>query len=313
MKNIFKKSIIFIFLILIFVISLLFALFWGLDINNKTIILSYIRIPAIIKAVISGSALALAGMFLQAVSKNPLADPYLTGLSSGAGLGIAVSILFFNGISYSLFGFVGALIAALFVIVLSGFSKFSITKLILIGLSINIFASSIISFLILTNADKAYAMTLILSGGFNSSEISNKILLAIFFIALVLASFLIPKLNLLRLDSKLTFSSEKQVIKYNILFVLASVLLTSISVFNAGILGFVGIVAPLLSTMLFGKDYRILFFVNILIGAILLLVSTILSTHLIYPMQIPLGIVVAFIGAPVFVFFLLKKGGILND
>jgi len=295
------------------VISLLFALFWGLDINNKTIILSYIRIPAIIKAVISGSALALAGMFLQAVSKNPLADPYLTGLSSGAGLGIAVSILFFNGISYSLFGFVGALIAALFVIVLSGFSKFSITKLILIGLSINIFASSIISFLILTNADKAYAMTLILSGGFNSSEISNKILLAIFFIALVLASFLIPKLNLLRLDSKLTFSSEKQVIKYNILFVLASVLLTSISVFNAGILGFVGIVAPLLSTMLFGKDYRILFFVNILIGAILLLVSTILSTHLIYPMQIPLGIVVAFIGAPVFVFFLLKKGGILND
>lgn len=308
-----KNILVIVILILILLGSLYFSLFYNLDIDGKNIIWTYIRIPAILKAIIAGSSLALAGMFLQAVSKNPLADPYLTGLSSGAGLGIAISILCFGAANYSFFGFCGAILAATIVICLSGFSKFSITKLILIGLSLNIFSSSIISFLILKNADKAYAMTLILTGGFSSAEISNKILVGLFLFALALCAFFIPKLNLMRLDTKLSFNSQKQVIKYNILFVILSAFLTSISVFTAGILGFVGIVAPLLSRMLIGNDYRILFFVNILIGASLLLISNLFSNFLIFPQQIPLGIVVAFIGAPIFVFFLLKKGGILND
>ena len=302
-----------IILLLLFVASLLLSLFYGLDLDNKNIILSYIRIPHIIKAIVAGSSLALAGMFLQAVSKNPLADPYLTGLSSGAGLGIVLSILCFNSINYSLFGFIGALITAVIVITLSGFSRFSITKLILIGLSTNIFASSIISFLILTNADKAYALTLILTGGFSSADISNKILIGLFIVALILCAILIPKLNLMRLDSQLTFESKKQLTKYNIIFVALSAFLTSISVFTAGILGFVGIVAPLLSRILAGNDYRILFFINILIGSTLLLISNLVSNYLIHPLQIPLGIVIAFIGAPIFVFFLLKQGGLFHD
>ena len=81
----------------------------------------------------------------------------------------------------------------------------------------------------------------------------------------------------------------------------------------AGILGFIGIVSPLLAKMFCGQDYRSLFFVNILIASTILLTSNVLSTQLIYPVQIPLGIVVAFIGAPIFIFFLLKKGGIFND
>lgn len=313
MKENYKKIVIFVLLIAAFLISLYFSLFYGIDADNKSLILSYIRIPAIIKTIVAGSSLALAGMFLQAVSKNPLADPYLTGLSSGAGLGIVISILCFNSINYSLFGFVGAIISAFLVILLSGFSKFSITKLILIGLSINIFASSIISFLILSNPEKAYAMTLILSGGFSSAEISNKILVGLFVAGLLISGIFIPKLNLMRLDEKLIFSSQKQIYKYNIIFVILSAFLTSISVFTAGILGFIGIIAPLLSLMLFGRDYRLLFFSNVFIGAILLLISHIMSHYLLYPIQIPLGIVVAFIGAPIFIFFLLKKGGIFND
>ena len=177
----------------------------------------------------------------------------------------------------------------------------------------NIFASSIISFLILTNADKAYALSLVLTGGFSNADVSNKFLLILFLVALVITGFFIPKLNLLRLDSKLVLSSNEKTNKYNIIFVILSAFLTSISVFTAGILGFVGIVSPLLSKMIGGNDYRILFFVNILIGSSLLLFSNVLSSYLIFPQIIPLGIVVAFIGAPIFVFFLLKKGGILND
>ena len=215
-----KRVIIFLVLIIIFCVGLYFSLFYRLDIASKDIIFSFIRVPAVLKAIISGSALALAGMFLQAVSKNPLADPYLTGLSSGAGLGITLSILLFSATNYSLFGFVGALCAAVIVISLSGFSKFSVTKLILIGLSLNIFASSIISFLILTNADKAYALSLVLTGGFSNADVSNKFLLILFLVALVITGFFIPKLNLLRLDSKLVLSSNEKTNKYNIIFVI---------------------------------------------------------------------------------------------
>lgn len=309
-----KKIVIFVVLLILFLLSLFLSVFYGLDSENRHLILTYIRIPNLLKAIITGSTLALAGMILQAISKNPLADPYLTGLSSGAGLGIVISILFFGSLNYSLFGFVGALISAFLVILLCGFSKFSVTKLILIGLSLNIFASSIISFLILLNADKAYLMTLILTGGFNNSDISaNKFLIFIFLISLLICAIFIPKLNLLRLDTHLTFNSQKSVNKYNICFVVISSLLTAISVYTAGILGFVGIITPLLSKMIFGNDFRILFFINIFLGSTILLFANFLSSNLVYPLQIPLGIVVAFIGAPVFVFFLLKKGGIFND
>lgn len=311
MKN--KKGIlIFLALIFIFALGIYLCLFYKLDETTKEIVLNLIRIPTVIKAIIAGSCLSLSGMTLQTISKNPLADPYLTGLSSGAGLFIVLSILFFNGINYSLFGFIGALIIAFLVILLSGFSKFSITKLILIGLSINLFVSSIISFLIITNPTKAYSMSLILTGGFSNADISINSLLILFFFAIVLFGVFAPKLNLLRLDNKLIFSSKKEENLYNIIFIIISAFLTAISVYCAGILGFVGIICPLLTKLILGSDCRILFFANILIGSSLLLFSNFISNNLIYPIQLPLGIVVAIVGAPFFVFFLLKKGG-LND
>ena len=309
----YKKGLVFIILIIGFILSLFLCLFYRLDLSNSGLILSYIRIPAVIKAIVSGSCLALAGMFLQTISKNPLADPYLTGLSSGAGFGIVLSILFFNSVNYSLFGFFGALIAAVLVIALSGFSKFSITKLILIGLSVNLFASSIISFLILTNPSKAYSMTLILTGGFSSADISNKLLVILFLSAITICAIFIPKLNALRLDSRLIFKSQNNANAYNIIFISLAAFLTSISVYSAGILGFAGIICPLLTKLLLGTDARILFFANIITGSTLLLFSNFLANNLIYPLQVPLGIIVAVIGVPFFIYFLLKKGGILNN
>jgi len=305
---------VFIILGLAFLLSLGLSLFFRLP-NSESdikIILSLIRLPAILKAIVAGSCLALSGMFLQTVSKNPLADPYLVGLSSGAGLGICLSILFFNSVNYSLFGFFGALLSAFLVIALSGFSKFSITKLILIGLSFNLFVSSIIACLILVNPTKAYAMTLILTGGFNSADISNRLLAVLFISAILICALFIPKLNILRLDFGLIFKSQRNADRLNMVFIILSALLTSLSVYSAGILGFIGIICPIFSKLLLGYDSRILFFSNILIGSTLLLISNFLSNNLIYPLQIPLGVVVSITGVPFFVFFLLKKGGILN-
>lgn len=315
MKNLGKKEfLIFLILILVFLFSILMSLFFRLPNDNEDarMILMLIRLPAILKAVVAGASLAVAGMFLQTISKNPLADPYLIGLSSGAGLGVCLSVLFFNSVNYSLFGFLGALISAFLVIALSGFSKFSITKLILIGLSFNLFAGSLISCLILLNPTKAYAMTLILTGGFNNADISNKLLLALFVFALVLCALFVPRLNVLRLDFGLVFKNAKEADNLSIVFIILASLLTSLSVFSAGILGFVGIICPIFSRLLFNSDCRVLFFANILAGSTLLLISNFLSNNLFYPLQIPLGVVVSIVGVPFFVYFLLKKSGIFK-
>lgn len=312
-KSFKRKAFIFLILTVIFVIALLLSLFCNLASEHRGLILTYIRLPRVIKAIVAGSSLSLAGMFLQTISKNPLADPYLTGLSSGAAIGIVISILCFNSVNYSVFGFAGALLSAVLVISLSGFSKFSVTKLILIGLSLNLFSGSIISFLILTNPEKAYQMTLLLTGGFSAADVSNKLLVVLFLTVLMISAFFIPKLNTLCLDSRLVFKNQKTANKYSMIFIILAALLTSLSVYCAGILGFVGIICPLFVRLLLGQDMRILFFGNILAGATLLLVSNFLANNLVYPLIIPLGAVVAVVGTPFFICFLLRKGGVFDN
>ena len=282
--------------------------------DTDSMILTILRYPRALKAFIAGGCLALAGMFMQSVSKNPLAEPYITGISAGAGLGIVLSILLFNSSNYSIFGFIGALISSALVIVFSGLSRFSITKLILIGLSMNIFVSSLISLIILVNPLKSYMMMLILSGGVTNNEIiSNKMLVIVFCLLMIASAIFIPKLNYLRLDSELLETNKNKKYLYTVVVIIIASFLTSLSVFAAGILGFVGIIAPQISRMLLGQDYRWLFIANTLIGGSLILLADFAARTVIYPLQVPLGLVVAFIGAPVFVFFLTRKGDMFRD
>ncbi|MDO5304105.1 MAG: iron chelate uptake ABC transporter family permease subunit, partial [bacterium] len=129
-----KKILLILILAIVFVIALYLSAYAGndglgfgllkksFDLGNDTesILLEVLRFPRVVKAVIAGACLALSGMMLQAVSKNPLAEPFITGISAGAGLGIVLSVLLFSGFAYSLFGFVGALIASIFVILFCG-------------------------------------------------------------------------------------------------------------------------------------------------------------------------------------------------
>lgn len=319
-----------ILLLLIFLVCVYFDIFagykdFGLSLASKvfsfkpinatdSLILDVLRFPRVIKAIIAGSSLALAGFFMQSVTKNPLAEPYITGISSGAGLGIVLSIVFLNGVNYSLFGFLGAMLSSVLVISFAGFNRFSITKLVLIGLSVNVFVSSLISLIVLSFPNKSYIMMLILSGGFNNSDlISNKLLLSIYSIALLAACFMVPKLNFLQLDDNLVVSSRNIKKMYTYLVIILSAFLASLSVLSAGILGFLGIIAPQIAAILVGKDARYLFLASALIGASVLLISDYISRVAIYPLQMPLGLVIAFIGAPIFVYFLTAKRGLFDD
>lgn len=282
--------------------------------DTESILLEVLRFPRVIKAVIAGACLALSGMMLQAVSKNPLAEPFITGISAGAGLGIVLSVLLFSGFAYSLFGFVGALLASLFVILFCGIGKFSITKLILTGLSVNMFASSIISFIMLTNPDKTYVLTYLLTGNVSENTgVSDLTLFVLFVVFVVLSAIMMPKMNFLRLEDDFLPEYKKMRKIYNVILIVLSSVLAGMSVLTVGILSFVGIIAPQITKMLVGVDYRYAFFANILIGASFILFADFIARVIIYPMQIPLGLVVAFVGAPIFVYFLVRKGGLLND
>ncbi len=277
--------------------------------EKETLIFEILRSPRVIKAIIAGSALSLSGLFMQAITKNPLAEPYITGISSGAGLMMALSLVYLNGQNYSLLGFLGAFAVSSLVIISANVNKFSITKLILIGISTNIFASSLISLLVLLNGDKAYQIMLILSGGVNNNSGVSIPVLVLLFVAGLLAAFAaVPKLNLLRLDEAMGKSLGVQVKLLSVLIILLASFLASLSVFCAGIIGFVGIVIPLLSRLLLGEDYKLNFFANILLGSSLILISDYFARTVLYPLEIPLGLVLSFVGAPIFIFFLIRKG-----
>ena len=115
------------------------------------------------------------------------------------------------------------------------------------------------------------------------------------------------------MDSSLLEANKKKQYFYTATIIILASFLTSISVFAAGILGFIGIIAPQISKMLFGQDYRWLFVSNILLGGSFVLIADFCARSIIYPIQIPLGLVIAFIGAPIFVYFLTRKGDIFRD
>lgn len=323
-----KNHIILILLLLIFCCAIYCSAFAGyhdngfhlfkkvfeLNGDKESILLELLRLPRVTRAIVAGTCLALSGMLLQAVSKNPLAEPYITGISSGAGFGIVISVIFFSGYAYSMFGFIGAIISSLFVILFCGFGRFSITKLILVGLSVNMFASAIISFLILKNTDKSYSLMYILTGNISENTgISDTALIVLFILSVIICGLFVPKLNFLRLDSGLIDNEKNKKKTYNILIIILSAFLAGLSVLTAGILSFIGIISPQISKLMFGNDYRWLFFANTIIGSSFILFADYLSRIIVYPIQIPLGLVIAFIGSPIFIYFLVKKGVMLND
>jgi iron complex transport system permease protein len=292
--------------------KLTFIDFIGLLQGNNTIqteILEVIRIPRFIKAVIAGSCLAVAGMFLQTITKNPLVEPYFTGVSSGAGLTLVIAILLnVHPGYYSLMGFAGALLVSIIVIFLTGINKFSLVKLILVGLSVNIFVSSLISSLILYNSEKAHSLLMVLTGNINSSTSSLKLLVALFVFGLFLSVVMVPKLNFMMLDGSIIKAISKRANLYFVIMVILASFLASLSVSAAGIIGFVGILIPHLSRLIIGENFKYLFILNILLGSTIILFCDFIARNVMYPSEVPLGLVIAIIGAPIFLIFLIIRG-----
>ncbi|HYJ46575.1 MAG TPA: iron ABC transporter permease [Pyrinomonadaceae bacterium] len=286
----------------------------GLTAEQRAILFD-IRLPRILLAASVGASLATAGAGYQALLRNPLAEPYLLGISNGAAVGTMVSLVFFGtGQSTEwlrpVMAFTGA-IASTFVVyrLARGRTGASPEKLILAGVIVTTFLSSAIVFITtMMDATRIRSFTFWLLGDLSGASTS---LLTIALIAAILGALVLTlnarSLNLLMLGERDAFDLGVEVERVRLTVFLAASLLVGASVASSGSVGYVGLVVPHLVRLSVGSDNRTAVPAAALSGALFVVVADTLARTIIAPRELPVGAITALIGAPLFI-FLLRRG-----
>ena len=283
----------------------------GLTAEQSTILLE-IRVPRILLAGAVGASLAAAGASYQALLRNPLAEPYLLGISNGAAVGTMIALVFFGPFEWSrpLLAFVGALLATLVVYRLGqGRAGATPERLILAGVIVTTFLSSAIVFVTtLMDATRIRAFTFWLLGDLSGA---TSILLILAIVIAVAATLVLAanarSLNLLMLGERDAFDLGVEVGRVRLIVFVAASLLVGSSVASGGSVGYVGLVVPHLVRLSLGSDNRITIPAAALSGALFVVVADTIARTIIAPRELPVGAITALIGAPLFI-YLLKRG-----
>ncbi|MEI5989865.1 fecD [Enterococcus termitis] len=291
----------------------------GITSNSAVNIIWFVRTPRVILAVFVGMGLAITGAVMQAVVQNPLADPYILGISSGASLGATFAILvgFGTGSIFSQFGlafgaFVGAMAAAFGVLVLSGIGgRMTSVKLVLSGSVIGALCSSVSSFIVYlaNNAEGMKTVTFWAMGSLASAS-WNKLGVLSVVVVLITSFFLFQHriLNVMLLGDEAAITLGVPLAKYRQLYLLLAALLTGVIVAYSGMIGFVGLIIPHIVRGLIGSDHKRLLPIVALSGALFMIWADVLSRIMIPNVELPIGIITSVIGAPLFIYIIVKKG-----
>jgi len=279
-------------------------------------ILLNIRIPRVLCAFLAGAMLSLSGMSFQALFRNPLATPFTLGVSAGAALGAAVfiriglafTILGISGISLAAFG--GAMLAVALVYGLTKLKGgFSTTTLLLAGIAISFFFSSLILFMqYVSGLTHSFRIVHWMMGSLTSADYGKLInLLPFIGTGGVLLTFLHREMNLLMVGEDIAISRGVNVGLVKKLIFLAASLMVGGVVSICGPIGFVGMMSPHICRLLVGADHRFLTPATFLFGGLFLTLCDTLSRTLIAPSEIPVGIITALLGGPFFIWLLLNR------
>ncbi len=278
-------------------------------------IIHNIRLPRIILGIAVGGALSLSGVILQGVYRNPLVEPYTLGISGGASLGVAITIIFNLNLLFGVFmlpltGFIGAVIITFLVYVLAVRKNYyNINRMLLIGVMISFMSSSTMMFLMsTTTAENLHSIVFWIMGSLDEpNTLLVKFVLYTSLIGLALSYLLANQLNALRLgESKAKHLGVNTTFTIRALFILASIL-TGISVSVAGVIGFVGLIIPHLLRMMIGSDNRLLLIASFLGGSIFILISDIIARTIIAPNELPIGVITGMIGGVVFIIVMSRS------
>ncbi|MWV45988.1 iron chelate uptake ABC transporter family permease subunit [Paenibacillus sp. HJL G12] len=272
-----------------------------------------IRIPRVLLAAVIGLNLAVSGALLQAVMHNPLADPGLTGVSSGAAVAVLFILLVVPG--YSSFipiaAIAGGGVAAVMVYALA-WKKRGITpvRVILSGVAVNSIFGGIIGLLSLLYSDKLPGALQWLNGSMSGKGMGDfTVMLPYSVIGWIAALFCIRKANVLRLGEQAALNLGENINRIRLIISFVAVYLAAVSVSTVGMIGFVGLVVPHMARMIVGSDYRKMLPMSMGLGALVLLVADTAGRTLFAPLDIPAGIVMAVAGGPYFL-YLMRKGDI---
>lgn len=281
-----------------------------------------IRLPRAIFAYLAGGALSVAGVCLQGMFKNPMADSYILGVSSGAGFGAALAIATglgaatYTGYSLTaLFAFIGALAAVFSVYALSRYKgRLSTISLILAGIAMSALLSAFVYFIMIMKRDKMEHIVMWTLGSFTDAS-WDKLAIAgpVIVVASGICMFFARDLNImLQGDEEARHLGVNTQRVRNILLLLTT-LLSSAVVSFCGIIGFVGLMAPHILRLLIGPDHKKLLPYSFLGGAIFLLIADTIARILLNMQEIPVGVVTASVGAPYFIYLMRRnrKGGVL--
>ncbi|MDQ0207740.1 FecCD family ABC transporter permease [Alkalicoccobacillus murimartini] len=284
--------------------------------NNESLghtILLNVRLPRLILATLAGACLAAAGAILQGVMQNPLADPSIIGVTAGGGLAASLAMVAIPQIGYLLpvLSFGGAFLTALLIYLFAWDKGASPLKIILAGVAINALLGAVQSGIMILYSDRVQSVLPWLAGGFQGRGWYHvEFVLPYAVIGLVLALLAIRPINLLLLGDEAARLLGTPVEGFRLLLIMLAALLAGAAVSVAGLVGFVGLVVPHMIRLLIGGDYRLLLPFSMIGGAALVMFTDTIARTAFDPIELPVGILLACMGAPFFL-VLLKKRGLL--
>ncbi|WP_458187391.1 vitamin B12 ABC transporter permease BtuC [Haladaptatus sp. NG-WS-4] len=279
--------------------------------HTAAVIITHLRMPRIALAAVVGFALATAGVVMQGFFRNPMADPSIIGVSSGAAVGAVTTIAFSISLPFALpaFAFVGAILAAFGVYLLATQNgRTPVATLLLAGVAVQTLLGAVVSFLLLESGESLREAVFWLMGHLHFASWEKvAIALPVSLLGfLVLAAFA-QELNVLLLGEDDAHNLGVEVERTKRLLLAVASIVTAAAVAVSGVIGFVGLVVPHVMRLLVGPDHRILLPTSALAGAVFLVATDTVARSAAGAEQLPVGIVTAFLGAPFFLYLLRKR------
>lgn len=294
------------------------AWLWGKTSSLKTTertILHELRLPRMISGLLVGGALGVAGVGFQSLFRNPLADPYIIGASSGAALGVTLAVVMglqmsFAGLRSSGFAaLAGSVLLIVIVLSIGSLSQRSgPTSLLLAGIAISSMVNSIVSLLMYWHDDKVVVIVAWLTGSLAGNNWSS--VLTTFFLStvgVIIIWSLSRPLDAYLLGDVASQSLGLELVRFRVLLVTGASIATAAAVASAGIIGFVGLIAPHIARSIMGPKHALLVPTSWCLGAILLILADTVARTIIAPAELPIGIVTALLGSPFFLGILLFR------
>lgn len=277
---------------------------------NRDIIMD-IRLPRVLIGILVGASLSVAGAILQAVMQNPLADPGLIGVSSGASLAAIFIMLILPAYTslVPIAAFLGGMVATLVIYALAWKQGIKPMRIILAGVAVNAMLGGATSLLSVLNSDKIQGIILWVNGSLSGrSWLDLRTIYIYIILGLILSFFCIRPANMLLLGDEKATNLGLNTNKARILLSILAAFLAGVSTSVVGIIGFVGLVVPHISRFVIGSDYKYLLPFSMVGGSTLLVAADTFARTIAKPIELPVGTLMAVVGGPFFL-YLLRKGG----